>query len=292
MQSVLAVVGLSWALTMGLSAPVVAAGAASSEVIEVFPGPNAIAEALAIAEPGDILNIHAGTYSESVAVDVRNVTLRSAGDGLVTVDGTCTAAVTVDVSAEGVTIRGLRVVGAGKISAPKAIDLSRVDTGRVVASTVEDTCGYAWYGINVNAGGSIRILNNRTSGFDHAGIYVGEVTSTPFGPLVVRGNETFGNDRGVIVRASSGAAIQVIGNSVHDNLTTGIWLELADGILVERNVVLDNRATGIQLDESSDDNLIRGNMADGHIYDLYDGGGAGNCWLSNRYTTSFGDIQC
>jgi parallel beta-helix repeat protein len=268
------------------------AGAAPADVIEVFPGPGAIADALAIAQPGDVLNIHAGTYPEKVTVDVDSVTLRAAGDGLVTIDGECAVAITLDVVAEGVTIRGLRVVGAGVGGAPKAIDLSMVELGRVVDSTAEDTCGYGWYGINVTSGGTIRIQNNRTSGFDHAGIYVGEITSTPFGPLVVRGNQTFGNDRGVIVRASFGGAIQVAGNRVHDNLSSGIWVEAGDGIIVDGNVVRDNVSTGIQLDEFSDGNLIRGNRVTGHTFDLYNGGGSGNCWIGNEYTTSFGDISC
>ena len=30
----------------------------------------------------------------------------------------------------------------------------------------------------------------------------------------------------------------------------------------------------------------------GHTYDLANEGGSGNCFLSNVYTTSFGDITC
>jgi parallel beta-helix repeat protein len=266
--------------------------AASSDVIEVFPGPNAINNALDVAQPGDILNIHAGTYSERVNVDVANVTLRSAGDGQVTVDGMCTASTTVDVLAERVTLQGLRVIGAGLGGAPIAVDFSGRDTGRVISSVVEDTCGDAWYGINVYQGGSIKIIGNSTSGFDDAGIYVGDITSTPFGPLVIRGNETFGNNKGVIVQDSSGAEIQVISNSVHDNLATGIWVNLADGIRVVRNTLDDNGTTGIEVDEFSDGNVIRRNRALGHTFDLYDGGGNGNCWTENVYETSFGDISC
>lgn len=283
------------AVTISLSLAVVPVGsaqAASSDVIEVFPGPNAINDALDVARPGDVLNIHAGTYSERVNVDVRGVTLRSAGDGQVTVDGMCTASTTVDVLAERVTIQGLRVIGAGLSGAPVAIDFSGRDTGRVVSSTVEDTCGDAWYGINVYGGGSIKVIGNITSGFDDAGIYVGNITSTPFGPLVIRGNETFGNNKGVIVQDSASAVIQVVANSVHDNQVTGIWVNLADGIQVFRNTLSDNGNTGIEVDEFSDDNVIRRNRALGHTFDLYDGGGSRNCWTENVYETSFGDISC
>jgi hypothetical protein len=266
--------------------------AASSDIIEVFPGPNAISNALDVAQPGDILNIHAGTYSERVSVDVAEVTLRAAGDGQVTVDGMCAATTTLDVLAERVTIQGIRVIGAGLGGAPIAIDFSGRDTGRVVSSTVEDTCGGAWYGINVYRGGSIRIIGNIATGFEDAGIYVGDITSTPSGALMIRGNESFGNNKGVIVQDSGGANIQVVANSVHDNRVTGIWVNLADGIRVFRNVLNDNGNTGIEVDELSDGNVIRRNRVLGHNFDLYDGGGTGNCWTENVYETSFGDISC
>jgi parallel beta-helix repeat protein len=267
-------------------------GAATSDIIEVFPGPNAINNALDVAQPGDILNIHAGMYSERVNVDVQGVTLRSAGDGSVTVDGMCTAGTTVDVLAEQVTIRGLRVIGAGLGATPIAIDFSHVREGTVMSSTVRDTCGNAWYGINVYQGGSIRIIDNVASGFEDAGIYVGDINSTPFGPLIVRGNRSFGNNKGVIVQDSFGATIRVTGNQVFDNVETGIWVNLADGIQVVGNILTDNGETGIEVDGFSDGNLIRRNRALGQTFDLYDGGGVGNCWTENVYETSFGDISC
>jgi hypothetical protein len=282
-------------LALGAALAVVpsgSAGAGPSDVIEVFPGPNAINNALNVAQAGDTLNIHAGTYSERVNVDVQGVTLRSAGDGEVTVDGSCSAATTVDVLAERVTIRGLRVIGAGLGAVPIAIDFSGRDSGRVISSVVEDTCGDAWYGINVYQGGSIKIIGNVASGFDDAGIYVGDISSTPFGPLVIRGNESFGNNKGVIVQDSGGADIQVSENSIHDNLVTGIWVNLADGIEVFKNTLNANGNTGIEVDEFSDGNMIRRNRALGHTFDLFDGGGTGNCWAENVYVTSFGDISC
>jgi len=289
-RSLVAAVGILMVVAL---APSGAAVAATNDVIEVFPGPNAINNALDLAAPGDVLNIHAGTYPEQVSVRVDNVTLRSAGDGTVTVDGGCSVATTLDVRAERVTVRGLRVIGAGVGFSPIAIDFSGIRQGRVMSSVVEDTCGDAWYGINVYQGGSIRILNNTASGFDDAGIYVGDITSTPFGAMLIRGNESFGNVKGVIVQEISAATtVQVLANDVHDNDNTGIWLNLADGVGVGRNELADNGERGIDLDLFSDGNLIRDNVASGHTFDLYDGGGSGNCWTGNVYTTSFGDISC
>jgi parallel beta-helix repeat protein len=157
---------------------------------------------------------------------------------------------------------------------------------------VEDTCGGAEYGVNVYQAGSIQIIGVTATGFGDAGIYIGAITSTPRGPLLVKDNESFGNVRGIIVENSHGGQIDVRGNSVHDNTTTGIWVTNSDGVRVLRNTALDNGLSGIELDSLSDDNLIRRNTASGQTYDLANDGGTNNCFVDNNYTTSFGDITC
>jgi len=278
---------LSWTGT----APAISAPTGRT-VIEVYPGPNALKNALTSANSGDVLHIHAGVYPEHVTINTSNLTLRSAGDGEVTVDGTCSTPTTMDVRADGTTIRGLRVIGASQNS-PIEINFSRVATGRVLNSMVEDTCGNAEYGVNVLLSHTIQVIGNTATGFGDAGIYIGAITSTQRGPLVIQGNESYGNHRGIIVENSSGGKIRVIGNDVHDNQTTGIWITNSDRVRVESNLVQDNSYSGIELDSLSDRNVIKGNTASGHTYDLAnDAGNTGNCWVANDYTTSLGNINC
>jgi parallel beta-helix repeat protein len=260
----------------------------AATVIEVFPGPNAIQNALAQAVSGDALSIHTGTYTEHFSVTTTNVTLASAGDGLVTVDGACVNRWTIQVLADGVTIRGLALRGGtfGEIT------FTRVKRGRIIGSTATDSCAEAEYGINVYLSGSIVIRNNVTSGFGDAGFYIGSITSTPFGALVIQRNETFDNVRGIIIEDSAGGIIQAVQNNVHDNTTTGIWLHNSDGAVVRGNTVTNDGADGIEVDPTSDDNTISLNTVSGHTYDLANEGGTGNCFLSNVYTTSLGDITC
>jgi parallel beta-helix repeat protein len=278
---------LSWArMATALSGPV------GRAVIEVHPGPDALKNALASANSGDVLNIHAGVYPEHVMINTSNLTLRSAGDGEVTVDGTCSTPTTMDVRANGTTIRGLRVIGAGQNFAIE-INFGHVATGQVLNSMVEDTCGNAEYGVNVFASQTIRVIGNTATGFGDAGFYMGAITSTQRGPLVVQGNESYGNVRGIIVENSSGGKIRVVGNDVHDNQTTGIWITNSDRVRVESNLVRDNSYSGIELDSFSDRNLIKENTARGHTYDLInEAGNTGNCWAANVYTTSRGNISC
>jgi len=279
------------AVIFGLMASVGTAQASprhAATVIEVFPGPNAIQNALAIAVSGDTLNIHTGVYTEHFSVTTTNVTLTAAGDGPVTVDGACVNRWTIQVLADGVAIRGLALQGGtfGEIT------FTRVTRGRIVGSTAIDTCGDAEYGINVYLSGSIVIKQNVTSGFGDAGLYIGSINSTQFGPLVIQRNETFDNVRGIIIEDSAGGSILAVKNRVHDNTTAGIWLHNSDEVLVRSNTVTNNVADGIEVDPTSDDNTISFNTVSGHIYDLANEGGTGNCFLSNVYTTSLGDITC
>ena len=58
---------LSWPGTaLALSGPT------GGTVIEVYPGPDALKKALASANSGDVLNIHAGVYPEHVTITTSN----------------------------------------------------------------------------------------------------------------------------------------------------------------------------------------------------------------------------
>ena len=278
--------GILWAVAGTAGADT----AGGRTVIEVFPGPNAISEALAAAEPGDILEIHAGTYPEQVIVSVPWVTLRGAGDGPVVIDGTCAVEITVDVQADGVTLRGLRVVGAGGFY-PIEINFRHISAGRVLDTVVEDTCGGAEYGINVAQSGSIRLIGNTASGFADAGFYVGGTTTMRFGDLTVRGNTSFGNDKGIIIAYTTLGGVVVEGNTVYGNVRSGIWLNHSRFVEVSRNAVGGNGYSGIEVVGESSGNVIRSNAALGQTYDLVDTAGP-NCWTRNVYVTSLGDIGC
>jgi parallel beta-helix repeat protein len=273
------------ALAAGVGSGIGAAAATPSTIIEVFPGANAISNALAGAVAGDTLNIHAGTYSEHFSVTKASITLKSAGDGLVTVDGKCQASWTIQALANRIQIAGLTVIG-GSFG---EINFSGVSGGKVSGSTVNDTCGAAEYGINVFNSSTLKVLGNTASGFGDAGIYIGALTG---GNTTIRANDSFGNNRGIIVENTSSAGVLVVGNNTHDNDTTGIWVTNTSGISVRGNTVTNNSFTGIQADPLAGGNLITHNTVSGHQYDLSNDGTQTNCWMDNQYTTSRGDISC
>ena len=75
---------------------------------------------------------------------------------------------------------------------------------------------------------------------------------------------------------------------------TNLWLRVTNrpAIVGGRNTVTNDGADGIEVDPTSDDNTISFNTVSGHTYDLANEGGTANCFLSNVYTTSLGDITC
>ncbi|HJP66433.1 MAG TPA: right-handed parallel beta-helix repeat-containing protein [Actinomycetota bacterium] len=281
-------IGLATAFVLTVAPP------AHAATIEVFPGPNAIQNAVTSAAAGDTLLIHAGTYAEHVTVGSgkSNLTLRAFGDGPVYVDARCQAFTAVDVNAGSVTIDGMRIRGGTYYET----DFTGVAGGAVTRSVLRDTCD-ALYGVNVfNTTGTMFVSGNAAAGFGDAAIYVGGiVTSTA--AVTVAGNHVAGNNRGIIVEDIAAAAdVSVDGNTTSRNrmpgesaTTAGIFLRNADGVLVDRNVVRNNGGRGIELDANSTGNVVTANMISGHTYDLSNLG-TNNCFSANAYTTSTGPL--
>jgi parallel beta-helix repeat protein len=286
-----------WLVPAGVGSPGPASASPSSvrSVIEVFPGPDALSDALDQAHAGDVLNIHAGKYKEHVVVSRNDLTLQSAGDGTVTIDAQCGANYTIFITANGVTIDGLTVIGAdegfGSFPSEIGVDAGADRFGTIRNSNVRNTCD-AEYGIQVFQGGSIVITHNKAHGFSDAGIYIGAVTSTPKGALAVVHNESFGNHQGFIVEDSSGGTIHVTDNRAHGNMDAGVFVHNSDSVLIKGNKIKDNGRVGIDLDPTSDDNKVIANLAVGHTFDLVNEGGSSNCFKRNTYDTSSGDITC
>ena len=275
--------GLMVAAAM-LSTPALAA---TSTVIQVFPGPSAIKNALQQANPGDTLNIHTGTYAEGVSVDVASVTLQSAGDGPVTVDAGCHGTA-INVSADGVTLADLRVLNGNFFG----VNADFVSDGHFSGLKIKSSCPLVEYGINLFGTGAMLIEGNIATGFSDAGIYIGGIVDTGTGSLITQGNTLYGNNRGIIVEDSARVSLIVRRNLLHANANDGLFLHNSDGIVITSNTASDNGYAGIELDPNSDGNLVKGNRSRGHPYDLANGGGTGNCFRDNVYTTSFGSIAC
>jgi parallel beta-helix repeat protein len=277
------------ALAVGVAQLPTAAGAATHGTIEVFPGKNALQNALASADPGDVLNVHAGTYKNGITISTSDITIQSAGDGAVTINGKCAPDATVEVEADGFSLVGpfLTVQGGSFYE----VDFTFVSKGLIQGVTLKDSCGSAEYGVNLFQTGPLQVVGNTATGFDDAGVYVGGIIDTGDGALQVEGNEVYNSNRGIIVEDSFDVSIVVRFNILHDNATSGIHLTNSDGIFVRYNTAKHNGTYGIDLDSNSDDNSVVHNTARGNTFDLANAG-QGNCFKKNTYDTSQGPIGC
>jgi parallel beta-helix repeat protein len=282
---------------------VAAAPSAHAATIEVTPGPNAIAKAVAKAHNGDILRIHPGTYGAGFDVNKR-VTLRGVG-GRPLIDARCNFRAAITVSSPGFTLDHLKVVGAAENPDqgpfPSEVDVRGVATGKIHDLNLHDTCGGvgdgAEYGINVFNSGQVEVSDNFiTGGFSDAGIYIGGIVDTGSGQLRVVNNASYLNHQGVIVEDSGFDGIVVVANnSLHHNTAngvegnrSGIFLHNSDKVRMRNNTVRSNGDFGIDIDPNSDNNRLFDNTVNSNPIDL-ENDGTGNCGSGNTFGSKSGN---
>jgi nitrous oxidase accessory protein len=280
------------AATIALSAGILASPAAANE-LNVHPGQRTLQRAIQRAQNGDTLRIHRGHYHGAVVVDKR-LRLVGVSKRRPVIDGDCASHFAVEVNHGGVLLRHLKVIGADDSFESAEVDFSFEPSGTAKGLVVGDSCG-ADYGINVYRGEAIHILDNRGSGFDDSGIYIGGILSTGSGDLLVSANHMHGNNRGVIVEDSvESTDIRVLDNTLNANdippgegTPSGVFVHNSDGVRFARNRLDSNgdgsEGYGIHLDPNSDGNRLFGNRARGNdARNLLDEG-SGNCGAANSF---------
>ena len=284
---------------VGIGSVVIAlacAGTVQAATINVKPKPDALQKAIDKAKKGDTLLVQDGVYREDVRV---TKPLDIIGDeGRPTITGQCDEDIIIDVQSRGVTLEHLKVKGATEAGGPGyTVNFIGVPTGTAHDLKVEQSCepeDSPQYGINLFDAGNIQITDNRTyGGFRDAGIYVGSISDTRGKELLVDGNESDGNNRGIIIEESDSneQTIVVSNNEVHDNDSTpgitdqptGIYIHASDGGLYDNNTVSDNGTYGFDIDAPSDDNEFFDNVADGNDVDFNDQG-SGSCGSGNSFS--------
>jgi parallel beta-helix repeat protein len=131
-------------------------------------------------------------------------------------------------------------------------------------------------------------LDNHTyGGFEDTGIYIGSINDTRNKTLLLAGNESDGNNRGIIIEESFSDQqdIRVESNSVHDNgvggSQTGIFIHNSDHGTYVDNVVANNGSYGFDIDAPSDDNVFNNNNATGNGDQDFHDLGSGSCGSNN-----------
>jgi len=272
------------AAVLGVSlVTLVAVAPGRTTTIVVSPGPGTpFQDAIDAASPGDTLRVSPGTYPEAIVIDKA---LRVIAQGCCSwiIDAGCAASTAVNILADDVTFSGLAVQGGTFYE----VDAEGRDHVKVMRSIMTETCGTAEYGVQVYQSTNAKVLLNETSGFSDAGIYIGGIGQS--GNVRVLKNESSDSARGYIVEdcLPGPRGVVLSGNSALQNTASGVFLHNSDGVRVLHNSVTGLPGTtvsGIELDGTSDDNLIVGNDISENTSDVVDNG-TNNCWRNNTYTT-------
>ena len=272
------------------------ASAAQGATINVKPKPNALQNAIDDAKKGDTLKVKDGVYREDVRVTKPLEIL--GGDGRPTITGRCDEDIVIDVQSRGVTLEHLKVKGATEAGGPGyTVNFIAVPNGTVDDLTVEQSCEEGdrpQYGINIANSGNIKVLDSRTyGGFRDAGIYVGSISDTRGKTLLIEGNKSDGNNRGIIIEDSDSEDQEIVvsNNDVSDNDATGLFADPAgiyvhnsDNGLYENNTVNENGAFGFDIDAPSDNNMFNGNTATGNGDQDFNDQGSGSCGTGNSFS--------
>ena len=273
------------------------AASADAATIHVKPGPNAIQKAVDKADPGDRLLVKRGIYREDVLVDKRLRIIGKSGKPPV-INGRCRTDRVIDVVADRVTLRHLKVKGAESDPGNGyTLNLIGIESGTFRDLVLRDSCNVnpAYYGLNVFDTGALDITGVTASGgYIDAGIYVGSIGDVGSRPFRIARNKTVRNNIGILIEDSVPEAnILVRDNVARMNETNG--LSTPAGILVRRsdggryidNVANRNGEYGIHLlddgGNTADENVLIGNTATlNGTADFFDQG-TGNCGSGNSF---------
>jgi nitrous oxidase accessory protein len=207
---------------------------------EIVVGPGQavtrIADAIAMAGPGERIRILPGTYREApIRVD-RSVTL--VGEGWPVLDGGGNSTV-LEITADDVEVRGLRILGAG---ASHVRENAAIHLGQVRGCLVEDN----------------RLDDN------FFGVYLARTRDCRIAGNVIRASGTRESTSGNGIHLWNASDIRVEGNRISGH-RDGIYLEFANGTAIRDNQSEDNLRYGLHFMFSNDTeytgNVFRRNSA-------------------------------
>ena len=203
-----------------------------------------IQAAVTAANPNDTIIVRDDTYTENVAVNVTNLTLRSEnGSAFTTVTAAQPTSDVFLVTANSVTITGFSVRNA---TAASGIRLDSVHHCTISGNNASSNC----VGISVDYSTNNNITNNTAYNSSNHGFYIESSSNNS-----ISGNEASYNQwNGFFISLSNDNTIS--GNRVYNNPDYGIYLSSSNNNTITGNYAYNNSYYGISLDHSSNNTIL------------------------------------
>lgn len=210
------------------------AGTITGKTFEIKEG-QSIQEAVGKANPGDLIRIYPGTYSETVYIDKDNISLQGViqnGEWPV-LDGKKTMNDAILYSGNGILIENLKITNyKGNGIMGQAGNNYVIRNNWIIDTGV--------YGIFPQYGKNGLVERNIVSGIADAAIYIGMCDN-----IDVRFNEVFDNVAGIEIENSRHALVEF--NFAHNNtggilafLTQGLPIKTCYDVIIRSNYVINN----------------------------------------------------
>jgi len=196
---------------------------------------------------GDTVFVRGGTYREQLYIEVGGVTFQNYSGETPIIDGDdgdgwpferpdYNGLITIRYAANNVTVDGFRVINSNKVGIHIWNDSS--------SSTIKNCTTYYTGGNGITAGGSYGLIENNNVSYHNLNI----------NPSICAGglgtSSTWG--AGLTTGTSANTGIIIRGNTVHDGCGEGISVSWESAnVVVEDNIVYDNRAIGIYVDTAN-----------------------------------------
>ncbi len=210
-----------------------------------------IRAAVSAAGSGDTIYLRKGIYAENIILG-KSLTLQGEDPGTTVIDGGGRSS-TVQVTASHVHLNGLTI--------KNGLDGVNLTSNRPIHHLTIQNCVVtenASEGMIIRNSGGFHLIEDCV--FSYNGGYA--VNAHQFSRSIIRSCEVFSNGGGL--RVGWGWYIQVSGNHVYRNMSSGIYPDSCYYSTVEKNLIYANRKIGIKMGYISGRNTIRENIIMGH----------------------------
>ncbi len=224
-----------------------------------------IQDAINAANSGDTINVAAGTYTESLAIN-KGVTLQGAGRDVTTITGAQT------ITANDVTIDGFTLNGGITINdAANSISGGTISHNFITGAQYGIRIGSTATGFGVNNvtidGNTITANTKRGILFYNRADYAAQGVSN----VTISGNEITDNTDGGVngggISTYGPGPNTIINNIVSGNNGNGISIKYDDGDTISGNTVTGNAAMGINMHQVTNA-VVENNVVSGHVSEV------------------------